>query len=348
MTSPRLQATVGLLTLVLATLAVPVVIPVANKLRSVETPPPTYLPALEGPRERGRFEERRISELHYLQPGYVVIGDSMAGTRIDERRLGALAGTPIAPLLQPGSGPAFWYLALKNWVIPSRIKPRLVFIFFRDTNLTDVLFRLEPQFRWSLDLAARDREDELDAIVARAIDPLHRVHVFLARDLGVEQAREWAEPALTNWPAEVIEPSRRRRTEFQRLMNVRLGLDHMRPMPAADIAAGDGPSIDFHRDVDRSVLPLMLRDAKAAGLTICFVRVQRRPTAQRPPAQSPPLRAYVRDLQTYITSRGGVFLDDTGDPALTLDMYEDGDHFARHARARYTEHLYNRLRPHFQ
>ena len=171
--------------------------------------------------------------------------------------------------------------------------------------------------------------------------------MFLARDLGVEQAREWAEPALTNWPAEVIEPSRRRRTEFQRLMNVRLGLDHMRPMQAADIAAGDGPSIDFDRDVDRSVLPLMLRDARAAGLTICFVRVQRRPTAQRPPAQSPALRAYVRDLEAYITSRGGVFLDDTGDPALTLDMYEDGDHFARHARARYTEHLYNRLRAHF-
>ena len=95
------------------------------------------------------------------------------------------------------------------------------------------------------------------------------------------------------------------------------------------------------------LLPLMLRDARAAGLTICFVRVQRRPTAQRPPAQSPALRAYVRDLEAYITSRGGVFLDDTGDPALTLDMYEDGDHFARHARARYTEHLYNRLRAHF-
>ena len=206
MTSRRVQATVGLLTLVLATLAVPVVIPIANKVRSVKALPPTYLPALEGPRERGRFEERRISELHYLQPGYVVIGDSMAGTRIDDRRLGELARTPIAPLLQPGSGPAFWYLALKNWVIPSKITPRLVFIFFRDTNLTDVLFRLEPQFRWSLDLAALDREEELNAIVARAIDPLHRVHVFLARDLGVEQAREWAEPALTNWPAEVIEP----------------------------------------------------------------------------------------------------------------------------------------------
>jgi hypothetical protein len=67
----------------------------------------------------------------------------MAGTRIDERRLGELAGRPVAPLLQAGSGPVFWYLALKNWVIASGIKPRAVFIFFRDTNLTNVMFRLE-------------------------------------------------------------------------------------------------------------------------------------------------------------------------------------------------------------
>jgi hypothetical protein len=348
MRASRARATIGLLVLVLATLAVPIVIPAANAIRSVKLLPPTYLPALEGPRERSRFEERRIEELRYLQPGYVVIGDSMAGTRLDERRLGELSHTPIAPLLQPGSGPAFWYLALKNWVVPSGIKPRLVFIFFRDTNLTDVLFRLEPQFRWSLDLVAREREEELNAIVARRIEPLHRVRVFLDRDLGVERAREWAEPALTEWPAEIIEPSRRRRTEFQRLMNVRLGLDHLRPMQAADIQAGDGPSIDFDRDVDRSVLPLMLRDAKAAGLTLGFVRVQRRPTAQRPPAQSPALQRYVHELDAYVTARGAVFLDDTGDPALTLDMYEDGDHLARHARRRYTEHLYNRLRAHFQ
>ena len=72
----------------------------------------------------------------------------------------------MAPLLQPGSGPAFWYLALKNWVIASGIRPRMVFIFFRDTNLTDVLFRLDDQFRWSLDLVALDREDELNAVVA--------------------------------------------------------------------------------------------------------------------------------------------------------------------------------------
>ena len=133
-------------------------------------------PALEGPRERAAFSADRVPDLQRLQPGYVVIGDSMAGTRLDDRRLVELTGVPVAPLLQPGSGPAFWYLALKNWVIASGIRPRMVFIFFRDANLTDVLFRLDDQFRWALDLAALDREDELNAVVARASASLHRVH----------------------------------------------------------------------------------------------------------------------------------------------------------------------------
>jgi hypothetical protein len=345
----RTHALLGLLTLILVTLATPaVVVPAMNRAHSTQRFPPTYLPALEGPRERGRFEETRVSDLRILQPGYVVIGDSMAGTRIDDRRLGELAGTAIAPLLQPGSGSAFWYLALKNWVIASGIKPRMVIIFFRDSNLTDVMFRLDQQFRWALDLAALEREPELNAVIARRVGPLHRAHALFGRLTGAEESRQWLEPALIRLPTEMMMASRRRRSELLDAMNVRLGFDHLRPMQAADIQAGDAPALDFARDVDRSALPLMLREARQAGLTLCFVRVQRRPTANRPPPQSPALVAYVRSLREYLAANGAIFHDDTGDAALTIDMYEDGDHLARHARRRYTENFYNRLRPHFQ
>jgi hypothetical protein len=348
MPSSRVHAIAGLSALLLLTLAVPAVIRLANARQGGPALPPTYLPALEGPRERGAFSPDRIPDLQSMQPGYVVIGDSMAGTRVDDHRLVELTGVLVAPLLQPGSGPAFWYLALKNWVIASGIRPRMVLIFFRDANLTDVMFRLDDQFRWALDLAALDREDELNAIVGRRLGLLHRVHRLVDGALGVEQARRRVEPAVNAWPVSVMTTSRRRQAEFVAGMNERLGLDHLRPMEAADIQTGDGPAFDFARDVENSVLPLMLRDASRAGLTICFVRVQRRPTANRPPPQSPALRRYVSALRAYVTARGALFHDDTGDPALTIDMYEDGDHLARHARRRYTENLYNRLRPHFQ
>jgi hypothetical protein len=141
-------------------------------------------------------------------------------------------------------------------------------------------------------------------------------------------------------------PSRRRRAELMTQLNERFGLDHLRRMEAADVDAAE-PDVSFARDVDRSVLPLMLRDARRAGLTLCFVRVQRRPSANRPPQQSPALRRYVDALRSYVTEQGALFHDDTGDPAMTLDLYEDGDHLARSARRFYTEHLYSRLQTYF-
>jgi len=76
--------------------------------------------------------------------------------------------------------------------------------------------------------------------------------------------------------------------------------------------------------------------------------VQRRPAGDGAPEQSPALQRYIDDLQRYVTARGAIFRDDTGDPLLTLDMYEDGDHIRREARRRYTEILHARLNHLFQ
>ncbi len=76
-------------------------------------------------------------------------------------------------------------------------------------------------------------------------------------------------------------------------------------------------------------------------LPICFVRVQRRPVNNRPPEESAALEKYVADLRSWIEANGGMFHDDTGDPEMTLDLYEDGDHIGN--RLRYTEIFRRRL-----
>jgi hypothetical protein len=327
-------------------LTVPLGVRMINRRHPEQTLPATYLPSFEGPRERAAFNAARLTDLARLSPGFVVIGDSMAGTRIDERRLGELTGRPVAPLLQAGSGSAFWALALRNWVIASGIHPKVVLIFFRDTNLTDVLFRLDEQFRWSVDTVAHDREPELDAVMAgRLGGPKFAVRQTAEQLYQGDRARRWLEPALVNWPARVVEPSRRRREALMAQLNERFDLTHLRPMEAADLQTTDDPSADFPRYVDRSVLPLMVEDARRAGLLVCFVRVQRRPLNNAPPPQSAALARYMTDLRSYIEAHGAMLRDDTGDPALTLDMYADGDHLAASARRRYTEILFDRLGP---
>ena len=328
-----------LIVIALVTLAVPFSIRLIPGARTSERL--SYLPAFAGHRSVP-FQDYRIGQLTTLAPGVVVIGDSMAGTRINERLLGSLSGLRVAPLLHAGSGSSFWYLALKNWVIASRVKPRIVFIFFRDTNLTDIMFRLDDDYRWSLGMVALDREDELNTVVQAALDgQFYRAHQAVDAAYHAANARQSVEPLLSRAPAAWVSGPQGQ-GDLLASANDRFGLTHLRVMDSADMATDHG--VDFAASVDRSVLPLMLRDARQAGLKLCFVRVRRRPIGGQAPVQSPALLRYARDLRAYVQSHGGILHDETNDAEITLDMYEDGDHIARHARDRYTRLFFERLR----
>lgn len=342
----RRAALVQLLLAVAGLLLLPLGLRAANRLHPAPSLKPSYLPAVEGPRERLPFDTDRLAALASLQPTWVVIGDSMAGSRIDPALLARLTGGVTAPLLYAGSSPAWWYLALKNWVIPSGIRPRAVLVFYRDTNLTNVMFRIDAT--WSLDTAALDREDDLNAVVARRRGTVfYQVRDTVDHLYQAAQARRWIEPAVNEWPARVLVPYRKPRAAFMEQLNDRFGLSHLRPIDAADMQATEDREADFDAFVDKSALPLMLRDARSARLILCLVRVQRRPVDGRPPYQSPALQRYVGKLKAYIEAHGGVFMDDLGDPSETLDMYEDGDHLSRDGRRRYTEMFASRLRQRF-
>ena len=324
-------------------LLLPLALRAANHLHPPSNLQPSYLPALEGPRSRAPFNAEPIDDLRLMKPSWIVIGDSMAGSRFDPPLFRRLTSSEVAPLLWAGSGPSWWYLAFKNWVVPSGVHPRAVFVFFRDTNLTDVMFRIDAF--WALDTVALAREDDLNAAVARRQGtPLYRVREGIDGLYEAPQARRWLEPLVEQWPARAMFAYRRPRARFLEQLNTRLGLGHLRPMDAADMQETDDRDTDFDGSVDQSTLPLMLRDARRASLCLCFVRVQRRPERGRPPYQSPALRQYVVKLRRYIEQRGGVLVDDTGDPAQDPAWYGDGDHLTDEGRQRYTEIFVARLR----
>ena len=327
-----------LLALLLIAAAVPLLWhPLMARLatRSVQ---PSYLPALEASRERIPFRPGPIADLQRLKPSYVFIGDSMLGTRIDAGYLAGLLGKDVAMLARAGTGPAYWYLSFKNYLIASGERPKVTFFFFRDLNMTDPLFRLTGPFRWSLDEVAGPAEPALnDVISARVRGPWFRVHNTVNAVYGVDRANAWVERQLYDWPTRLWtrdEPSRR---AWLDKMNFEImGLDRLRPMAAADLQAAEDAEADFDRFMPRSVLPLIIDLAKQHDMKVCFVRVQRRPVGNKAPEQSPRMQEYVREFRAYVEQQGMYFHDDTGDPMQTLAMYEDGDHIARAHRQRYT------------
>lgn len=303
---------------------------------------PSYLPALEPARQRLPFDPGRIRSLQYQNARWVFIGDSIPGTRIDVVRFSQLHDyDEVGMLLHPGTGPAYWFLAFKNWLVASGVRPRLTFIYFRDYNLTDTMFRLSDQYRWALDEVAHDAEPALNAAVAARVQgPWSTARTRVERSYQADRVRDWAEPMVRRWPALLV-GGPERASALPDEVNQRFHLDKLRPFEAADMDAADRAQADFARMLPSSILPPLVRMAKANDLRICFVRGRRRPNPDgSPQAQPEYLQKYMADLSAWIQSQGMLFLDDTPDARLTLDMYEDGDHMKRSAQTFYTD-LFN-------
>lgn len=316
-------------------------------------PPPSlgYLPSLELRRGHNAMRTEVLDDLRHGRPTWVFIGDSMMGTRIDPRYLGEISTTHdelVSFLFHPATGPAWWYLAFKNHLVASGVKPRVVFVFFRDTNLTDTMFRLESLYGrgFGLDDVALPIEPELDAIVAaRKRGVWAAVHSLFVRVYETDIATGWMEPAIRRWFVNWRYPTGADRQAFDQSINERFDLANLRADVAADLSAANDHA-DFRRDLPTSVLPLMIDLAKQHGLQLCFVRVQRRPNGTTPPPQSDNLKRYVSDLKTWLEANGALFHDDWGDPELPESIYADGDHVRD--RRHYTEVFRKRLDPLFR
>lgn len=339
-------ATWLLVVVVAAAFVAPLSLRAVNRAVIGDPPGLGYLPSLELRRRHGDFKASVIDDLQYGKPTWVFIGDSMMGTRIDPLYLGQISSThdeTVGFLFHPATGPAWWYLAFKNHLIASGIKTRAVFVFFRDTNLTDTSFRLESLygFGFGLDDVAHADEPELDALIAaRRRGMWSRVHTAAVKSYETDVTAGWLEPAVRRWFVNFRYPDPAARLRFDRSLNERFDLANLRGDVAADLS-GANEAADFARDLPTSVLPLMVALAKEHGVTLCFVRVQRRPAGTTPPEQSPNLLRYVGDLQAYLTANGMLFHDDWGDPEMPESIYADGDHVRD--RRHYTDVFRRRL-----
>ena len=317
-------------------LAVPLGLRAVNAAVRPRDARPSFIPSIESPRVRQPFDQEAVDALREAANDYVLIGDSMAGTRIDPGHLSRLlGGRGAAALFHPGSGSAYWYLAFKNLVVTAGLHPKAVIVFFRDENLTDPLFRVYPG---SLDRVARSHEAALDHILAaRSEGAFYRVHDAVRAIYQHDQTRAWLEARLAVAPVALAAGRRARKTLLDDIDTRVFAVDALRPMTEADMGAGAGAALDFARALPTSVLPEFIRLSTSSGIRLAFVRVQRRPGPGGPPPQSLALQQYVRDLRRYLESNGAVLHDDWGDPELPLSVYEDGDHVRRDFRRPYTE-----------
>ncbi len=308
-----------------------------------------------------------IEKLRAEQPEYIAIGNSMMFSRFDmtPEKLNALTGHKFFFILRGGSTTAAWYLTLKNVVAASGVHPKLVFFFFRNTELTSPLVNTAGQNAPYLNSLRGPKEPLVDLLLQPppARDGLFdglvdRVGLWLDGPHGVYHyagAKDAVQQRLSNLAMKAGGLKGRRLA-----VQDRFSLTHLRYDVPADISANDEAkdgtfdpyqslSKDYVNPEEHSFLPPIMDVARENGYKLLFFRVKRRPDSPDGIAVSEPadMRGYVERLQHWIEVRGGLFYDETYDPNIRLEIYNDGDHVGEEHRDWYRRYFWQRMAPVF-
>jgi len=311
-----------------------------------------------------------LDRLNKAGSDWVIVGNSMVNSRIDQDCLEEISGREVRRLAEGGTQSAIWFLILKQIIVKAERKPEWVSIFFRDTDLTwadfrttgvneDLILALQgpAQPEWQ-QVLVRDKEQGTVAAFSHGLQWL-----LPAQEVNKESRKRLQEAAftLTQLPGSWTKGVRRQE------LNERFGLAHLRhdlgsdSQTAAKPGGGtghtepadvpdpgmyeNGPQV-FDPSPDASFLPHMIALAKQHGIKLHFHRVKRRPLANHTRPDPGLLKAYLADLKSYLETHGAVMTDESQDLALTLDLYADGDHIASDeaTQRRYAENFWARVK----
>jgi hypothetical protein len=307
-------------------------------------------PALYRPSQAGKlpFDNHYISEMNAVRPDYVLIGNSMLGTRIDPAVLARRLGENCCYVMWTAGAESAWeHQALKNHILAATHRPKKVFVFFRDTFLTRPSYRAQDIYWWRIERLSHDEEPELERAMRASRTWQETLEYYLGRLYPVQKRRVIANALIERAASSMAGTDRQSGLASPGARyNDLFALDRMRLTESDDTAfdRNDPAYFDFKARVADSLLPSMISLAQRAGVQLVFVRVQRRPTAQGPAAPTRQLQDYLAALREYLARNGAGFHDFTGDPQLTLDHYLDGDHIRPEWKQASTQNFLERMR----
>jgi hypothetical protein len=152
------------------------------------------------PEPRQPFDKGLVRRIQKQAPDIVVLGNSMVETRFDESELNRLLSpTRVSVLGVGGSKSAYWYLTLKNVVLPA-VKPKRVLLFLRRRELTSPREKATGAFA---SLVSRVRHAEEPLVDAKLAPPQSEPIEWLGYELGrlapFPRLHALADPVVDGW-----------------------------------------------------------------------------------------------------------------------------------------------------
>ena len=281
----------------------------------------------------------------------------MLETRIDEVYLEEILGDnqEVLLLTMPGGMSSSWYLYLKNFVAEANIKPKNVFVFFRDYELTKPLYRTQGEYSRKLDLLSRSEELDFDMIIntnsgigdnlSKIFDEIYPIQAknSKARDLINRSAVSLYIPKIIPFTflrvtlglddSHYIPVLR----EYKNIQNSTNDLFARKNFRSSEIFDSDENHSEFMKT--NSFLNLMVNVSNNHQIELTFVRVQKRPNIINSRNSDVNLNEYIDELQNFLMSHDVNFIDLEG-KGFGLEYYLDGDHIDPEYIKEFTEYFY--------
>jgi len=280
--------------------------------------------------------ELLINKLQNDKPDIVFIGNSMTNTRIAPILFYKLTNLKCMLICRGGVMSSVWYLILKNVVAASGMKPKAVFISFRDTELTEPLYRTNGRYRSDILNFCSDKEPIIDIILSKNKNYYEMLNEIVG-DIYPIELKYSHESYVSEIIFKIINYfSNNNKLKTDQINNL-LDLKNFRPVSMdGENKTKEQINCNFHQMLKDSFLPYIIDIAQKNNLNLIFIRDQKRPTPFGPPQQTPELRQYIEDLSKYISHYNYRFYDFTGNPRITSYMYGAGDHIDEKYKKKYT------------
>lgn len=299
------------------------------------------LPSLIRPASPHKNHNKQIvKELQEKQADYIFVGNSMLGSRIEQNFFEKLTETKCHLIWHGGIMSSTWYLIIKNVVAATNIRPKSVFIFFRDTHLTEPHFRVSGKPKTFMDIYRNKNEVVLDSILMGNPDLIYRYKLFLQKLYPLLNYQQQVKRKVSYMAAQITKsiPLEVFRSFRVSKTNQLLHFENFRKV------AVDGESsqhhewnYDFDSALNNSFLPPIVEVANQNNLDLFFIRVQTRPDQSISQDKSILIDNYLSDLKAYFKHQNLHYYDFTGHPELGIGLYGSGDHLSDKGKLKFTD-----------
>ena len=300
-----------------------------------------------------------IATLRSENPDYILIGDSMLDTRVNQETISELSQRRFFLYCRGGSSTAAWYLYFKNVIAQAGIKPRAIIFFYRNQYLTWPRFRVDDMYKANLNRLRVGEDSVVNMLInpgpPRFTQPVDWTRYFLFGPNGVffsKTASSEFNRRLDNLALDLtafgVGKANRKLAMANRFNLASLRADLGSEMPAEDSGfqnTNDARPRVFDPSPRKSFLPHIVALGRENQIPLVFFRVKCRPAEASYTPQTREMIQYTKNLRSWLESQHCSFFDETDDPAITLSMYQDGDHISTAFRPWWSEYFWKRMEP---